>query len=364
MTAARPLARLLAIGALMCAPLALSAQGWVPQQSGTAASLRGVSAVSAQVAWASGSGGTILRTTDGGATWQRTAGPAGDSLDFRSIHAFDSLTAVVASAGTPARIYRTENGGRSWTLVHGDPRPGAFFDSMAFWDGRHGLILSDPIDGHWLVLLTDDGGKSWHPAPAEGIPPALPKEGAFAASNSCIATADTSAAWFATGGAGRSRVFRTTDRGLHWAVSDVPVNASNASSGIFSIAFTSPQNGLAVGGDYRQPHQGTDNVAVTRDGGTTWTAAGPFRPTGLANAAVAVPATSGSLVAVGESGSSISLDGGLTWTPFDSTGFQASSFAGPTAGWAVGAAGRIARFSGTVPGIAPSTHPRGGDAHE
>ena len=48
---------------------------WTPQQSGAAVRLRGISAVSDTVAWASGAGGTVLRTTDGGRAWSRVVVP-------------------------------------------------------------------------------------------------------------------------------------------------------------------------------------------------------------------------------------------------------------------------------------------------
>src|SRR5258708_19656941 len=55
--------------------VAASAFGqWNPQKSNTTASLHGLSIVNANVVWASGTGGTFVRTPDGGETWQ--AGPA------------------------------------------------------------------------------------------------------------------------------------------------------------------------------------------------------------------------------------------------------------------------------------------------
>ena len=51
------------------------AQSWQPQSSGATASLRGISAVDDRVAWASGTGGTFLQTTDGGATWHAAKVP-------------------------------------------------------------------------------------------------------------------------------------------------------------------------------------------------------------------------------------------------------------------------------------------------
>ena len=77
----------------------------------TNASMRGLSVVDAQVAWASGTGGAVLRTTDGGQSWQARPVAGADSLDFRDIEAFDSLTAYVLSAGPDGRIYKTVDGG-------------------------------------------------------------------------------------------------------------------------------------------------------------------------------------------------------------------------------------------------------------
>lgn len=92
---------------------------WTPQTSGVAARLRGVSAVSEKVAFASGSGGVVLRTTDGGATWTKLALPADAAkLDFRDVDAIDARTAYVLSIGegNNSRIYKTIDGGDTWSI--------------------------------------------------------------------------------------------------------------------------------------------------------------------------------------------------------------------------------------------------------
>ena len=66
---------------------------WQPQTSGVAVRLRGVSAVSALVAWASGANGTILRTTDGGRTWTPRPVAGAETLDFRDIDALNERVA-------------------------------------------------------------------------------------------------------------------------------------------------------------------------------------------------------------------------------------------------------------------------------
>ena len=136
---------------------------WVVQPSGTTARLRGVSAAGGQVAWASGVGGTVLRTVDDGATWVPRIVPDAGGLDFRDIEAFGPLAAYVLSIGEGklSRIYKTTDGGTSWTLQHTNPDPKGFLDALAFWDPEHGLALGDPVGGRFVIRTTVDGGKTW-----------------------------------------------------------------------------------------------------------------------------------------------------------------------------------------------------------
>ena len=70
-----------------------------PQVSGTDQLLQAVSVVNASVVWASGHGGTYVRTTDGGTTWEAGMVPDADTLQFRDVHAFDANTAYLLGAG-------------------------------------------------------------------------------------------------------------------------------------------------------------------------------------------------------------------------------------------------------------------------
>jgi photosystem II stability/assembly factor-like uncharacterized protein len=316
---------------------------WTPQTSGTTARLRGVSAVSAKVAWASGSRGTYLRTTDGGTTWQAGVVPGAENLDFRDVEAFDENTAYLLSIGEgeQSRIYKTTDGGRQWALQFTNKNPKAFFDAIAFWDAKTGLAVSDPVDGRFLIIKTTDGGATWKEMPREKMPPALPGEGAFAASGTCLIVQGKNRAWFATGG-GAARVFRSSDGGNSWQVTATPIPSDNASSGIFSIAFKDAKHGIIVGGDYRKEGEARDNLAVTSDGGRTWKLVKTSQLGGFRSGVVYV---SGSrLVAVGPAGSDSSPDNGATWAGFGAPGYHAVSFAG-RAGWAVGENGRVAKFA-------------------
>ena len=314
---------------------------WQPQTSGTEANFRGVCAVSPNIAWVSGSKGTVGRTTDGGTTWKMGTVPGADKLDFRDVEAFSASTAYVLSAGLgeDARIYKTTDGGQTWMMQFKNVDREAFFDALAFWDEQHGIALGDPVKGRFQLIVTDDGGTTWRPLPAKDLPPALPSEGAFAASGTCLITHGTSDAWFVTGGAKVARVFHSGDRGRTWTVAETPIMAGTESAGIFSIAFRDKDHGMIVGGDYRQPDATGATAALTTDGGKTWTLTKqplPFRS--------AIAWAKDRWVAVGTSGAHVSLDDGVTWTLAGRDNFNAVSFAATGEGWAVGPNGRIAKF--------------------
>lgn len=339
-----PLATL-ALVTLVTAPSRVCRGQWQPQSSGTDAEFRGLSVVSANVVWVSGTGGRFGRTTDGGRTWRVDSVPGASALDFRAVHALDARTAVLLSAGEAeqgrAKIYRTVDAGAHWTLAYSTEQRGVFLDAVAFWDARRGIALSDPVDGRWFLLTTNDGGKSWQRIPPERLPPMLEGEAAFAASGSCLTIQGASHVWIGTGGAATARVFHSADRGRTWTVAETPVQAGNASSGIFSVAFRDARRGIAVGGDYRQPKGRLPNVALTDDGGHTWRLAkGPF-PEGYMSAVAF--AGGGRAVAVGLAGTARSADLGESWTNVDTVAYNSVRFLGAN-GWATGPNGRVARW--------------------
>jgi photosystem II stability/assembly factor-like uncharacterized protein len=318
---------------------------WLAQESGTRVRLRGVSAVSREVAWASGDRGTYARTTDGGRTWRAGVVPGAEELDFRDVDAFDAETAYLLAIGPgdKSRIYKTTDGGRTWAMQFRSARPNAFFDAMAFWDRDHGIAMSDPVDGKFLIIRTADGGRSWTEVSPAGMPPALEGEGGFAASGTCIAVWGRSHVWFGTGGPGGARVFRSSDGGRTWEASTTPLVAG-ASAGVFSVAFTDARRGVVVGGDYAKEQEAGANVAVTNDGGKTWELAAGRRPNGYRSCvAVVRRGRTHALVAVGPNGADYSHDGGRTWVAHGAEGFHSASFARDATGWAVGEGGRIAR---------------------
>jgi photosystem II stability/assembly factor-like uncharacterized protein len=314
---------------LFLSAVTAAAQSWIPQQSGTTANLRGISAVNANVAWASGARGTVLRTTDGGATWRALNVPSASDMDFRGLRAFDEKLAYALSSGKGplSRIYKTSDGGANWHLVQINPDPKGFWDALAMWDQEHGILVGDPVNGRFDIWSTFDGD-NWH---SDKGPPASAHEGAFAASNSALTVRGAHDAWFGSGGTGDSRVFHTDDGGKSWSVAKTPIHNDSDNAGIFSLAFSNARHGIAVGGDYTKPGSGA--MAITDDAGKTWSAGSlpGYR------SAVAYVAESKLWIVTGPSGTDTSSDG-KAWTSAG-PGYNAISYP-----FAVGPDGVIAKF--------------------
>jgi photosystem II stability/assembly factor-like uncharacterized protein len=323
----------------LCTPAALGQ--WQTQAVAAQADFRGLCVVSSSCAWVSGTRGTYARTIDGGKTWSVGTVAGADRLDFRDVEAFSEATAYLLSAGPgdASRIYKTADGGKSWVMQFQSADPAAFLDAIAFWDERSGIALGDPVQGRFQLIVTADGGAHWTPLAARTLPPALPGEGAFAASGTCLITRGDKDTWFATGGAKSARVFHSGDRGQTWEVSDTPVTAGAPSAGIFSVAFRDPRHGMAVGGDYRKPGDVGANAVATSDGGKTWIPLNKGLPY-----CSAVAWAKDRWVAVGTSGSHVSVDNGATWRVLDRENYNSVGFTPGGEGWAVGPKGRIAKF--------------------
>ena len=313
-------------------------------------SFRGLDAVDRRTAWVTGGSATeggpgrVFRTTDGGRDWEDVSPPDTGGLLFRDVHATSKKTAVILAIGPgdASRIYRTTDGGASWATAFVNDDPAAFYDCLAFYpDGKRGLALSDPVDGKFRILSTRDSGRSWTVLPDDGMPEA-PTEAGFAASGDCLVTAGRSA-YFGSGG-GASRIFRSDDYGLTWTATDSTIPAGDA-AGVFALAFRTPKEGVAVGGDFAAPADGVDAVAVTRSG-RTWRNAGDL--THLAEDAAYLPMRGHPLLVTGESGdvmgTSVSSDGGHNWTQVSGTGFHAVDCTRDGSCWAAGGNGRVARL--------------------
>jgi photosystem II stability/assembly factor-like uncharacterized protein len=313
---------------------------WQPVPTGSTQQFRGLDAVSKRVAWVGGSAGQVLRTTDGGKTWQDVSPPGSAGLLFRDVEAQSAYKASVLAIGEgdASRIYTTFDGGRSWITAFVNDDPAAFYDCMDFYPGgRRGLALSDPVGGKFRIAATDDGGRSWHVLPNDGMPPAMANEAAFAASGTCLVISGRDA-WFASG-VGASRVFHSRDGGRTWTVANAPIPASEAGGGVFSLAFRNPRDGVMVGGDFSAPTNGARASGFSHDGGASWLQGGD--PSGYRSGVDWVTFARATLIAVGPTGSDVSADGGRSWHAFDATPYDAVDCV-PFTCWASGPNGAVA----------------------
>ncbi|WP_219923888.1 WD40/YVTN/BNR-like repeat-containing protein [Nocardioides campestrisoli] len=319
-------------------------------------SFRGLDAVDRRTAWAAGSSvtggaGKVYRTTDGGRSWRDVSPPGTEGLSLRDVEARDARTAVVLAIGPgeDSRIFRTTDGGASWTETFRNTDESAFYNCLGFYPGgKRGLAVSDPVDGRFQILSTEDGGRSWTRLPDDGMPASPltetgdPAEFNFSASGDCLVV-EGNDAWFGTGGE-VSRIFHTRDRGRTWQATESTLPAGEA-AGVFALALRTPREGVAVGGDFGAEAGVPAASARTRDG-RRWTPSGALAH--LGEDAAWLSGARSTLIAVGESGpvggSSLSRDGGRTWEQFSETAFHTLDCTDDGSCWAAGGRGRVGRL--------------------
>jgi photosystem II stability/assembly factor-like uncharacterized protein len=305
-----------------------------------------VDVVNPQVVWAAGGGfpnapapvpGTVVRTVDGGQTWRNfVIPPDGPAQVYRDVEASDPNHAVVLAPETPAghsRIFRTADGGGNWVTAF-DANATDYYDSMAFFDHRRGLAVSDPVGGTFPILATDDGGATWALVQVNATPNA--EVGEFGlATGTCLVAVGPRDAWFGTAFDvnvalnANARVFRTQDGGTNWTVATTPIPAR-----ITSLSFRDRTNGLAVGGN-RLTDVGV--AARTSNGGNTWFPGGALP--GFRHSVAWIPGRPNTAIVVGPTGSDVTDDGGATWTPVDPPApfLMGVACQSQNACWAVGA---------------------------
>ncbi|MFC3416552.1 WD40/YVTN/BNR-like repeat-containing protein [Algoriphagus hitonicola] len=312
--------------------------GWEMMNTPVKASLRGLSPVTEDIIWSSGSGGTWLKSLDGGQTWTHGIVDSLDSVDFRSIYAFDAEQAIVVSAGQPAVIYKTEDGGQTWTKKHQEPAD-AFLDGISFADEDRGYVFGDPVEGRWTILETKDQGENW--SLIDSLPLAESGEAGFAASASSLLALDDEL-WLGSGGT-VSNLYYSPNRGKTWEKWKSNLAQGNPSRGIFSITHVGNGEIIAVGGDYTQEKEITGNAGLFLIPDQEWLQ--PTSPPAGYRSAVAYFSHYHWVIATGPSGSDFSTDGGKNWTLFSSEGYHAVSRAhSGGAIWASGADGKIGRL--------------------
>lgn len=238
--------------------------------------------------------------------------------------------------GDSSRLYLTDDSCQHWKLLASNQDKDGFWDALIFASAKTGYLLGDPVNGRFVVMNTDDGGASWHRDESDALQASVAGEGAFAASNSSLAVTSDGAVFFGTGGKTGARIFHK--RAGHWTATSVPLGGHAETTGVFSISFRGAMHGVAVGGDFKHPEDGTHAAIWTIDGGISWHAA-QTAPGGYRSSVAWSPKLN-AWVAVGPNGADISRNDGVTWQWLDHGNWNALSLP-----WVCGPNGRIATLS-------------------
>jgi photosystem II stability/assembly factor-like uncharacterized protein len=305
-------------------------------------SVRGLSVVTDQVFWASGSNGKAGVSTDGGKHIHWMTVPGFEQRDFRDIEAFDEKNAIIMAVDNPAIILKTKDGGLHWNVVYEKEMKGMFLDAMAF-DGDHGICMGDPIDGRFWIIETIDGGDTWEEYPVLQRPEALPGEAIFAASGTNIqfVTPGKFEWGFVTGGITSRLILMGTDISVLPVSKELIMQKNKPSTGAFSWAVSGNQ-WFVAGGDYKNPKADSGNHVFTLDAAKWQTGANTFN--GYKSCVCWI--NDSTLAACGPGGVTVSVNGMKEWKTISSKGFNVvqKAKAGTAVYLAGGKKGRMAKL--------------------
>jgi photosystem II stability/assembly factor-like uncharacterized protein len=115
--------------------------------------------------YAVGENGIILKTTNGGTNWAKLTVPPGVTYAFQDI---DFPTTDNGFVVSPNGVLKTTDGGTSWSALTGQPT--SYIYSIDFADANNGYMAGYYYPGgtKGTVLKTDNGGTSWYRQKTEG----------------------------------------------------------------------------------------------------------------------------------------------------------------------------------------------------
>ena len=312
--------------------------------AGTSVSIRGLSVVSDQIIWVSGSKGMVGRSVNAGKNWKWITVKGFEQTEFRDIEAFDGNNAVIMGVGSPAYILKTNDGGDSWKIVFEDRRPNMFLDAMDFCNFQKGMVVGDPINGHPFVAVTDDSGNTWKElSPANHGMAVDSGEAFFAASGSNIRYFFNGEYRIVSGGR-KSRLLqqgKATELALLQGTESTGANAID----IFDdgVPDKPGKRMVIVGGDFSADSVGTGNCLYSTDGGKSCKK--PVTPP-LGYRSVVEFISKKELIACGLNGVDYSNDAGRNWTSLSTEGFHVVRIARVGSSvFLAGNRGRIARLT-------------------
>ena len=211
---------MLFIAILLLQITTLAQEGWFEQTSETAFGLRSVYFTNDNSGWAVGSGGTILKTTDGGTNWIPQTSDTTEWLN--SVHFTNDTTGwAVGGNGFEGIILNTTDGGTNWNSQTGGtmlPLSSVYFTDDTGWAvGVGGTILN-----------TTDEGTNWN------FQTSGTTEDLYS-----VQFIDNNTGWaVGTNGA----ILYTTNGGTNWNS-----QIGGTKEGLFSVHFNDNNTGWTVG---------------------------------------------------------------------------------------------------------------------
>ena len=290
----------------------LNAQSVKVLTTGTKTSLRGLSVITDKIIWASGSNGMVVKSSDGGETWKWLTVKGFEKKDFRDIEAFNDSTAIIMAVDEPAYILKTVDGGATWKTVYENNTKGMFLDAMDFADDKNGVVVGDPIDGHFFIAKTNNGGETWTEELINKRPIADTGEACFASSGTNIQMINKSKYLLVSGG-------KTAHLFINNKKINLPILQGEESTGANSVAFSNKNNFIVVGGDFNKKDSVTKNCFITKNAGKTWTSSN-IPPSGYRSCVKYI--SKKSWVTCGLNGVDFTQDNGSTFTRINDGNFH------------------------------------------
>lgn len=285
------------------------------QTSGTVQDLKGTTIIpGTTTGWVSGAGGTILMTTNGGATWaSQTSGTTATLEDIMWGASGVGGLEFVWACGSSATVVSTMDAGTTWD-IQSEGAPYAA-NAIDFQNISNGIMVGDQF-----YATSANGGNAWSPAMTTYTALAVDF------------TSETTG-WIC-GASGLIK--KTTDGGASWTD-----QVSGTTLALHGIHFINDNEGWACGM--------TGTILHTTNGGTTWTA----QTSNTANLLSDINfSDSQNGWACGYTGTVLrTTNGGSTWTPYFSitTGtsawLQSIALIDANNAWVVGSGGSILRMT-------------------
>ena len=299
------------IAFLFCINKNISAQELLIKSTGTKTSIRGLSVVSDNIIWASGSNGMVAKSIDGGEhfIWQQV--PQFEKKDFRDIEAFDSNTAIIMCIAEPAYILKTIDGGKNWKTVFFDSTKGMFLDAMYFKDENNGVVIGDPINEKPFMAFTSNAGETWTTATAFKPQILLEGEAFFASSGTNISMNKKGEYCYVSGGKSSNLFINETKYPL-------PLIQGIQSTGANSIAIYKNKV-IIVGGDFIKENDTTKNCTLFNLKKNEFITPSTY-PSGYRSCVTFI--NKNTVLTCGLNGIDLSKDAGLNWKKISNEGFH------------------------------------------